>query len=240
MHVRCLVRDPAPRRRCPTAPRSSQGDVLDERTLPAALDGIDVAYYLVHSMGGGGDGDFAERDRARRRRLRRGGTRRRRAARRLPRRPGGRRAPSTCAAARRSPRSWRARVPDTVHVRAAMVIGAGSASFLMLRHLVERLPAMVVPALDRHAHPAGRRSATSSARSRRSPTSTDRAERGPARRRRRPHLPRDDAPLRRASPGAARRWSSRVPVLTPRLSSYWVGLVTPVDTGLARAARRRA
>ena len=36
-------------------------------------------------------------------------------------------------------------MPDTVHVRAAMVIGAGSASFLILRHLVERLPAMVCP-----------------------------------------------------------------------------------------------
>ena len=36
-------------------------------------------------------------------------------------------------------------VPDTVHARAAMVIGAGSASFLILRHLVDRLPAMVCP-----------------------------------------------------------------------------------------------
>ena len=38
-----------------------------------------------------------------------------------------------------------AAAPDTVHARAAMVIGAGSASFLILRHLVERLPAMVCP-----------------------------------------------------------------------------------------------
>ena len=37
------------------------GDVLDEATLPEALEGIDVAYYLIHAMGA--DGDFAERDR---------------------------------------------------------------------------------------------------------------------------------------------------------------------------------
>ena len=34
-------------------------------------------------------------------------------------------------------------------------------------------------------------------------------------------------------PAQAARWS-RVPVLTPRLSSYWVALVTPVDLGLVR------
>ena len=39
------------------------GDVLDAATLEPALAGVDVAYYLVHSMGRGGDGGFAERDR---------------------------------------------------------------------------------------------------------------------------------------------------------------------------------
>ena len=64
--VRCLVRDPSARRRdlerigCEVV----QGDVLEPSTLGAALDGVGSAYYLVHSMGRGGDGDFAERDAA--------------------------------------------------------------------------------------------------------------------------------------------------------------------------------
>ena len=51
---------------------------------------------------------------------------------------------------------------------------------------------------------------------------------------RRPHLPRDDAGLRRASPGLPQRLVVPVPVLTPRLSSLWVGLVTPLPAGLAQ------
>ena len=39
-------------------------DVLDPATLSPALEGVDVAYYLVHSMGRGSDGDFAARDHA--------------------------------------------------------------------------------------------------------------------------------------------------------------------------------
>ena len=39
-----------------------QADVLDAATLGPALEGVDVAYYLVHSMGRGGDDDFATRD----------------------------------------------------------------------------------------------------------------------------------------------------------------------------------
>ena len=94
---------------CPTAPRSSRATSSPAQGLDEALQGADVAYYLVHSMGGGsGDDDFAERDRraaahfgeaaAARRRRRASSTsaawrRRRRAA------------PSTCAAATRSPTS---------------------------------------------------------------------------------------------------------------------------------------
>src|SRR3712207_2445786 len=40
-----------------------EGDVLERDTLTPALGGADVAYYLVHGMGRGSDGDFAERER---------------------------------------------------------------------------------------------------------------------------------------------------------------------------------
>src|SRR6188472_436290 len=49
--VRCLVRDPR-RAALPAGVEVVQGDVLSPATLAPALDGIDVAYYLVHSMGG--------------------------------------------------------------------------------------------------------------------------------------------------------------------------------------------
>ena len=62
--VRCLARSPelAAKRldeRCEIV----SGDVLDPATLAPALEGVTVAYYLVHSMGRGGDADFEERDR---------------------------------------------------------------------------------------------------------------------------------------------------------------------------------
>jgi len=40
-----------------------EADVLRPETLPEALEGVEVAYYLVHSMGRGGSGDFSARDR---------------------------------------------------------------------------------------------------------------------------------------------------------------------------------
>src|SRR3954470_4409356 len=59
--VRCLVRDPD---RADLDPRAEvvKGDLLDPAGLEDAMAGIEVAYYLVHSMGSGA-GDFAERDR---------------------------------------------------------------------------------------------------------------------------------------------------------------------------------
>ena len=62
--VRCLVRDPD--RADHLADRGlelAQGDVLDPASLRGAGEGVEVAYYLVHSMGRGGGGDFEERDR---------------------------------------------------------------------------------------------------------------------------------------------------------------------------------
>src|SRR6187200_1263416 len=48
--VRCLVRRPE-RTELPPEADVARGDVLDDRSLPAALDGVEVAFYLVHSMG---------------------------------------------------------------------------------------------------------------------------------------------------------------------------------------------
>ena len=65
--VRCLVRD-REGARAEKLERAGhelhEGDVLDRASLRGAGRGIDVAYYLVHSMGRGGDGDFQARERA--------------------------------------------------------------------------------------------------------------------------------------------------------------------------------
>ena len=65
MEVRALAREPEPARSWPGSAAMSQvADVLEPETLASALEGVDVAYYLVHSMGRGSDGDFAQRDHA--------------------------------------------------------------------------------------------------------------------------------------------------------------------------------
>ena len=230
LHVRCLARDPS-RATLPGDAEVVQGDVLQERTLPPALEGIDVAYYLVHSMGGG-HGAFAQRDRA-------GAEAFGRAAsaagvRRVVYLGGLEGGDSEHLRSREEVAGiLAAAVPDTVHARAAMVIGAGSASFLILRHLVERLPAMVCPRwIDTRTQPIAIRDVVGALAALADPAvpATCEVQLGGA------DVLSYRAMMHRYAAAAGRRAPLvvRVPVLTPRLSSYWLGLVTPVDTGVAR------
>ena len=182
-------------------------------------------------MGRGASGDFAENDRRAAANFAAAARARRAAAPDLPRRAARRRAPGSAhlrsrEEVARGPR--RRRAPEFVHARAAMVIGADSASFLMLRQLVERLPAMVGPKwIDTRTQPIAARDVTGAlARLATFPAPPAEVR---ARRRRRPHLPRDDAPLRGAPgpapaadrPGAAcsRRGSRRTGSASSRPSS---------------------
>ena len=152
--VRALTRDPAPGR-LPPAVDARRGDAVSGDGLAAALDGCRTAYYLIHSMGAGGD--FARRDReaavnfgeaARDAGVERviylGGL-------------GGDTSSEHLRSRHEVAELLRQRVPEFVYVRAAMVIGAGSASFEMLRHLVEPPAGDDRAALARHAHAADRR-----------------------------------------------------------------------------------
>ena len=124
-----------------------------------------------------------------------------------------------------------AAAPATVHVRAAMVIGAGSASFLILRHLVERLPAMVCPRwIDTRTQPVAIRDVVATLASLATTDAPSEVQLGGA------DVLSYREMMHRYAAVAGRRAPLvvRVPVLTPRLSSYWLGLVTPVDTGVAR------
>ncbi|WP_205699274.1 NAD(P)H-binding protein [Conexibacter sp. SYSU D00693] len=233
--VRCLVRDPGRRRgQLPGAAEVVGGDVVTGEGLDEALAGADVAFYLVHSMESGAGGDFAERDRRAARTfgdaVRRAGVARTVYLGGLEDDAGGQ---SEHLRSRHEVAELLAeRVPCLVHVRAAMVVGAGSASFVMLRSLVERLPAMVCPRwVDTPSQPV---SIVDVVR-----TLAELADRD--------EVPREvqlggadvltyREMMERYARVAGRRAPAivKVPLLSPRLSSYWVGLVTPVESALAR------
>ncbi len=229
--VTCLVRDPD-RARLPDGVRVVRGDVLTGAGLPEAMDGNSVAYYLIHSMGGG-ERDFAQTDR------RAAGTFALAAGRAGLERIiylGG--LPSTGSGSRHlRSREEVAEVlasggTRTVHARAAMVIGADSASFLMLRQLVQRLPAMVGPKwIDTRTQPIAAADVTRALLSLATlPDPPAEVQLGGA------DVVSYRQMMRRFAQADGRRppLIVPVPVLSPRLSSYWVGFVTSVDPALAR------
>lgn len=221
----------------PAGARAVRGDALTGAGLDEALIDVGVAYYLIHSMGSGnGPGDFAERDR------RAALTFGRAAAAAGVRRViflGGLSGGGDAAASSAHLRSREEvaellarHVPELVHARAAMVIGAGGASFEMLRALVTRLPAMICPRwVDTRTQPIAIEDLVHALAALRDRTDvTGDVELGGADvLTYREMMARTAAAMGRRAPLIV-----RVPVLTPRLSSYWVTLVTPVDAALAR------
>lgn len=123
--------------------------------------------------------------------------------------------------------------PPLTYFRAAMVVGTGSESYRTLRHLVGRLPVMVAPAwLRTPTQPIGIESTVEYLRRTPDvPESTGREVQigGPD------VLTYDEMLDRMATAMGKRRPPKlRLPLLTPWLSSLWLGLVTPVDTSVAR------
>ena len=208
-----------------------EADVLEPETLGAALGGVDVAYYLVHSMGRGGDEDFAERDHE-------GAANFASAAamagvRRIVYLGGLGEGSEHLDSRNATAESLIAGEVPVAYFRAAAVIGAGSESFLTVYHLVRRLPLMVTPRwvstrtqpiaaadvvaylaaaadldrdLDRELQIAG------------------------------PDVTSYDGMVDEVAAALGRRSPPRtsVPVLSPHLSSLWISLLTPVDSGVAR------
>jgi uncharacterized protein YbjT (DUF2867 family) len=143
-----------------------RGDVLTGAGLAPALEGVSIAYYLIHSMERVAPGSvaFAERERIAAKTFaaqaaRSGVSRIVYLGGLLPASPNGRAAPDERdGAAQLSPHLASRRaverilleaVPDSVALRASIVIGARSRSFRLLVHLVERLPVLVLPAWQR-------------------------------------------------------------------------------------------
>ncbi|MEA2465936.1 MAG: hypothetical protein QOJ57_62, partial [Thermoleophilaceae bacterium] len=147
--VRCMVRDSsgdAARALAGAGHEVHEGDVLDPASLRGIGRDVDVAYYLIHSMGRGGDGDFEERERRAARAFadvaREEGVGRVAYLGGLGDQPGSKHLRSRHETAE----VLRGHGPPLTYFRAAMVVGAKSDSFRTLRYLVERLPAMIAPA----------------------------------------------------------------------------------------------
>jgi len=227
--VRALARDPD-RASVPDGVEMARGDVVSGEGLREALADVEVAYYLVHSMGRGNSEDFAETDR--------------RAARTF----------GDAAAAAGTPRViylgglegeesehlrsrhevaelLRERVRELVYVRAAMVLGAGSESFVIMSKLVERLPLMITPRwVDTRTQPIAIRDVVAAL------AALAEREDAPAE----VQLGGADVLTYREMMGRYARLTGRrtrpmipVPLLTPALSAVWVALVTPADRGVA-------
>jgi uncharacterized protein YbjT (DUF2867 family) len=230
--VRALVRDPS-RYDPPPGVEVVEADLLEPETLGPALDGMDAAYYLVHSMRAGND--FEERDR--------------RAADYFAD------AASESSVERvvylgglgedgddlsphlRSRREVESVLAagdyDLTTLRAAVIVGDGSTSFRMVKQIVSRLPLMVTPRwVDNECQPiavddvvaylVGVLEAPATA-------GETYGIGGPDVLTYREMLVRTAEAMGRARPIIL-----SVPVLTPRLSSYWIGLVTDVPTSVAR------
>jgi uncharacterized protein YbjT (DUF2867 family) len=231
--IRCLARDPDSAAgkldgRCEIV----RGDVLDRASLDDALAGIDVAYYLVHSMGRGGDSDFEERDR--------------RGARNFA-------AAAEAAGVNRivylgglgDPTSPHLRsrhetaellgstgVPLT-YFRAAIVIGSGSESLRTIAYLVRRLPAMVTPSwTSTRTQPIAAADVVAYLAAALDVEASKGREIQIGGREVTTYGGLLDVCAR--AQGKRPRPRIGVPLLSPGLSSHWIGLVTPVDAGVAR------
>ncbi|WP_228980300.1 SDR family oxidoreductase [Streptomyces sp. DH12] len=236
--VRCLARSPGKLRDHPWAGRVEivRGDVTDEESVTAAMSGVDVAYYLVHSLGTGSG--FEDTDR---RAATLFGARARAAG--VGRlvylgglTPAGVPAHRLSAHLRSRDEVGRilldSGVPTAV-LRAAVILGSGSASFEMLRYLTERLPVMVAPSwVGTRIQPIAVRDVLRYlVGAARLPAEVHRAfdVGGPD------VLTYRDLMRRYAAvAGLGRRVIVPVPVLSLRLSSLWIGLVTPVPASIAR------
>lgn len=233
-HVRVLARDPArARAMMPASVQIVAGDVLAPATLPNALVGVEAAYYLIHSMEHD-EFSFEERDRQAAKHfadaVAAAGVQRivylgglGESGVHLSPHLRSRQEVGSILAASGTP---------VTEFRAGIIIGAGSIPFEMLRELTERLPVMICPRwvtssiqpiaiADILQYLVGCLS---------EPATAGRVLEigGPE------VMTYQEMMQRFARLRGLHRLILRVPVLTPRLSSYWVDIVTSVPAAVAR------
>ena len=208
-----------------------EADVLDQESLTPALDGIEVAYYLVHSMAAGPE--FADLDRRAAENFREGAARAR-VGRVIY--LGGLQPPEDAsphlASRRETGEVLRAGPVPVTEIRAGVVVGPGSAAFEVIRDLVYHLPMMVTPRWVRsRSQPIALNDLLEYLV--RLPELEETTGRiydavGPE------TLTYEDLLRQFARVVGKHLWIVPVPVLSPRLSSYWLDLVTAVPASVAR------
>jgi len=232
--VRCLARQPERlASRVPAGVEVMPGDVLDAASLAPAMQGVHAAYYLVHSMGT--TGDFEEQDRIAADNF--AAAARAAGVRRIVYLGGLGEDDAALSAHLRSRHEvgerLRAHGVQVVELRASIIIGSGSLSFEMIRALVERLPVMVTPQWVRvMAQPIAIGDVLDYLRG---ALTVDTGSHsliveigGPD------QVCYGELMHEYARQRGLRRLMIPVPLLTPRLSSLWLGLVTPVYARVGR------
>ncbi len=233
--VRAMTRSAGRLRDVPWADqvRVVEADALGGQGLEEALAGVDVAYYLVHSLGGAASFEQTDRQAAQafgaaakaagvRRIVYLGGL--------VPQHEP--LSPHLASRAEVGQLLLDSGVPTAV-LQAAVILGSGSASFEMLRYLTERLPAMITPKwVDNRIQPIAVRDVL---------RYLVAAATLPADVSRRfdiggPEVLTYREMMQRYAEvaGLRKRIIVPVPLLTPRLSGHWVNVVTPVPAALAK------
>jgi uncharacterized protein YbjT (DUF2867 family) len=230
--VRCLARHPDHvRPRVGVTTEVVAGDLLEAASLAAPLRGVDAACYLVHSMGSLGDFEAEDRRAA----LHFAAAAHAAGVRRIVYLGGLGREPGLSRHLRSRHEVGRilseSGVP-TIELRASIVIGSGSLSFEMVRALVERLPLMVTPRwVSQPTQPLAVEDLVDylvAALDIPLSSSTVVEIGGPDR------VSYADLMREYARQRGLRRVMLRVPVLSPRLSSLWLALVTPLYARVGR------
>jgi uncharacterized protein YbjT (DUF2867 family) len=232
--VRCLVRDRARLQGRAWLPHVEvvEADVLRPETLPAALHGVDAAYYLVHSMGAGSDFERRDADAAHHFGTAAGEARVERLI-----YLGALASPDAALSEHLRSRhesgdALRAAGVPVTELRAGVIVGSGSLSFEMIRYLTERVPIMICPRwVFTRTQPIGIDDVLEYlVAALAEPRSAGRTiEIGGA-----DVITYGEMMTIYAEVRGLRRWMLPVPVLTPRLSSYWVDVVTPIPSAIAR------
>ncbi len=231
--VRCLARRPdylGPR--VPPQVEVVAGDVLDPASLAPAMEGVETAYYLVHSLAAGPA--FREQDVTGARNF--GLAARAAGVRRIIYLGGlgdsGAPLSSHLRSRQETGEVLRACGVPVIEFRASIIIGSGSLSFELIRALVERLPVMICPRwVNTPAQPLGIDDLIAYLLAALDlPVAENRIyEIGAERTSSYGEIMREYARQR-----GLRRYMLSVPLLTPRLSSLWLGLVTPVYARIGR------
>ncbi len=232
-HVRCLARRPATLK-AKTGPSTEvfAGDLLDRPSIELALRGVDVAYYLVHSMGSAGSFEQSDRQAAKNF----GAAAKAAGVSRIIYLGGLGNTEEDLSAHLRS----RHEVGDVLResgvpvleFRASIIIGPGSLSFEMIRSLVERLPIMITPKWVKvPAQPIAIDDVLQYlVEALELPVSRHRIyEIGGA-----DQMSYADIMLAYARLRGLRLRMIAVPILTPYVSSLWLGLVTPLYARIGR------